>query len=114
MALRYSEKTMGTFDLIQGENKYKIQIRQGNALAIMIHTSKFHDNEKDKDMWKHTLVCFFIDQTHLKNCAKDGLKKFFWGEVKNIRLNMYYKECYTLLKYFVKEGWKVNCFYKED
>lgn len=28
-------------------------------------------------------------------------------------LNMYYKENYTLLKYFVKSGYKVMCHYKE-
>ena len=34
-------------------------------------------------------------------------------EVVSIELNMFYKENYTLLKYFVKSGYKVKCYYKE-
>ena len=114
MALRYSAKTLGTFSLVQGENKFKIQIRQGNALAIMIHESTYQEENTGKKMRQHTLIMFFMDGVHLRNCAKKGLKHLFKGEVKNIRLNMYYQECSTLLKYFVKEGWNVTCYYKEE
>lgn len=35
-------------------------------------------------------------------------------EVVSIKLNMFYRENYTLLKYFVKSGYKVECYYKEE
>lgn len=36
MAIRYNKNVMGTITIKQGENKFKVQIRQGNCLAVFI------------------------------------------------------------------------------
>ena len=96
---------MGTITIKQGENKFKIQIRQGNCLAVFIHVSKQEDGQ-----YLHTLYSFYADEQHLKNIIKkDG--KPFWDEVVSVELNMYYKESAILLKHLV-EFYKVKCYYK--
>lgn len=52
---------MGTITIKQGENKFKIQIRQGNCLAVFIHVGK-----QDDGTYLHTLMQFFSDEEHLK------------------------------------------------
>ena len=98
-------------------NKFKIQIRRGNCLAVFMHIYKDSEPKDTERPWVHELVSFFADEQHIKNILKeykkDAFKGVFWGDLKNIRLNMYYKECNTLLKYFVRDGLKVQCFYKE-
>lgn len=118
MPLCYSANTMGTFTLVQNGNKSKIQIRQGNCLAIFLNIYKEKEPQDPDKPWVHQLVSFFVNEQHIKNCKKDIktnlFKKLFGGDLKNIRLNMYYKECETLLKYFIKDGYKVQCYYKEN
>lgn len=86
--------------------KFKIQIRQGNCLAVFIYAYK-----KDGQWW-HQLYTFFGDEQHIKNIKKN-VGDLFDDEVAGVKLNMYYKECNTLLKYFVREGIRVQCYYKE-
>ena len=97
----YNENLMGAMTITQKTNQYTIQIRQGNCLAVFIHESKEYV----------TLYSFFADEQHLKNIIKAD-KKPFWDEVTNIRLNLRYKECNTLLKYFVRSGYEVSCYYE--
>ena len=121
MPLRYSGVTIGTFTLVQesgGETKkFPIQIRQGNCLAVFLHVYKQKEPENPKFPWVHDLVSFFADEQHIKNIFKDYktnvFGQLFWGDLKNIKLNLYYKECNTLLKYFTRDGLKVQCYYKE-
>lgn len=105
MAITYNKNVMGTITIKQGENKFKIQIRQGNCLAVLIHVSR-----KEDDTYLHTLYSFFMDEMHLERIIKNDGKPF-WDEVVSIELNMYYKECATLLKHFVKY-YKITCYYK--
>lgn len=117
MAIRYNGNTMGTFTLVQEENKFPIQIRQGNCLAVFLHIYKQKEPADPQKPWVHDLVCFFVDERHLRNCVKDytkdAFKGIFWGDIKNIRLNLYYKDMQILLKYMVRDGLEVQCYYKE-
>ena len=51
--------------------------------------------------------------TGFKNILKHEGSVLPGDKVLSIKLNMYYKECSTLLKYFVRSGHKVTAFYKE-
>lgn len=121
MALCYNGVTMGTVTIRQEKEveegtkrtfKYEIQIRQGNCLAVLIHVRKNPDSKGKDDRYIHTLYSFFGDEQHLKNLLKNE-GRIFWDEVVSIQLNMYYKECATLLKYMTRAGHKVTCYYKE-
>ena len=136
MALRYSGVTIGTFTLYQkreeyvnGEwtdvkdekgrqvyNKFKIQIRASNCMACFLHVSKVDNPTTPELCWRHELVMFYADEQHLKNIMKDYKKDafngMFSGVLKNIKLNIYYKEMQTLAKYMAKDGLKVQIYYK--
>ena len=137
MALRYSGVTIGTLTLCQpvrekqGDqyvekkdergrtvyNKFPIQIRASNCLMCAIHVWKDPNPEDPERPWHHDLVMFYADEQHLKNILKDYKKDafngMFSGEMKNIKLNIYYKEMLTLAKYMAKDGLKVQVYYKE-
>lgn len=121
MALRYNGITIGKLTVEQelGEvkSRFNLQIRQGNCLAVIIHVRKCTEEEMERHpnaKYLHTLHTFFINAEHMKRLVKtygsvlDGMDK-----VISCELNMYYKECWTLLKYFTQSGYKVKCYYKE-
>ena len=124
MAIRYNGNIMGTVTIAQQRKdedkprKYKIQIRQGNCLAVFLHVYKFENLEDPKKCWMHQLINFFDDEQHIKNCMKNfpshDCLDFFFGKVVSVKLNLFYKESNILLKYFVRSGHKVTCYYKED
>ena len=116
MALSYNGTTIGKIVIKQGENKFPLQIRQGNCLAVVINVRKATEEElKEQPEGKciHTLYTFFADEQHLKNMMK-MYGNVLADEVVSIELNLFYKENYTLLKYFVKSGYRVKCYYKEE
>ena len=116
MPLSYNGTTIGKIVIKQGENKFHLQIRQGNCLAVIINVRKADEEElKEHPDGKciHTLYTFYADEQHLKNMLKE-YGNVLADEVVSIELNMFYKENYTLLKYFVKSGYKVKCCYKDD
>ena len=116
MALTYNEVTIGKIVIKQRENKFNLQIRQGNCLAVIINVRKATEEELKENpngKYIHTLYTFFGDEQHLKNMMKN-YGNVLSDEVVSIELNMFYKENYTLLKYFVKSGYKVKCYYKEE
>lgn len=121
MALHYSGVTMGTVSIRQEKEMedgtkrdltFRIQIRQGNCLGVLIHVRKNTDASGKADGYIHTLYSFFADEQHLKNMLKDDGRIFF-DDVVSIRLNLYYKECATMLKYMTRAGHKVTCYYEE-
>lgn len=121
MAIHYSEKTIGSLTVVQQRKeeekprKYKIQIRQSNCLACFLHVYKFENKENPKLCWMHELVMFFADEKHLKNCLKENkFEDLFVGKLENIKLNLFHKECNVLLKYMVRDGLEVKCYYKEN
>ena len=137
MAIHYSGTTIGTFTLCQKReetvdgklievkdekgrpmyNKFKIQIRASNCFATFLHIYKKDNPENPKLCWVHQLVMFFANERHLKNILKDYKKDafngMFSGELKNIKLNIYYKEMFTLARYMAKDGLNVQVYYKE-
>lgn len=139
MAIQYNGTTIGTLTLCQarreinenGEyvevkdakgrtvyNKFPIQIRDGNCMAIFLHIQKIVNLDEPKKCWRHDLIMFFVDEQHLKRCLhSDGKKKtfeeLFYGKLENIKLNIYYKNMLTLAKYMTRDGLKVTCYYKE-
>ena len=119
MPLTYNGTTIGTIVIKQShdgvEHKFTIQIRQGNCLAVLIHIRKSTPEELEKHpngKYIHSLYTFFCDEQHLKNILKNEGSVLF-DDVVSIKLNMFYKENYTLLKYFVLSGYVVKCFYKK-
>lgn len=119
MPLRYNGVTIGKVRIAQdccGEEKhFDLQIRQGNCLAVLIHVRKCTPEEQDghpERKYMHTLYSFYVDAQHMKNMLKNEGDVFF-DKVTSINLNMYYKECATLLKYFTKAGHKVTCYYEK-
>lgn len=122
MALNYYPTMLGTLVIKQpkyenGEhvadkngkplyNKYKIQIRQGNCLAVFIYAYK------KEGQWWHQLYTFFNDEQHVKNIIKN-CDHLFSDEVVSIELNMYYKESKKLLNLLIKAGYKVTCYYEQ-
>ena len=119
MPLRYDGTTIGKVRIAQERDgkklHFEIQIRQGNCLAVLIHVRKCTPEEQDghpERRYMHTLYTFYSDAEHMKNLLKHEGDVLF-DEVTSISLNMYYKQCATLLKYFTKAGHKVTCYYKE-
>lgn len=114
--IRYDSTTIGTMVLKQGEKRFKLQIRKGNCLAVIINVRKADEEELKEHpdgKYIHTLYTFYADEQHLKNMMK-MYGNVLADKVVSIELNLFYKENYTLLKYFVKSGHKVKCYYKEE
>ena len=106
MAITYEKNVMGKMTIKQGDKKFKIEIRQGNCLAVFIHVRKADDG----DGYIHTLYNFFVDEQHVKNIINNN-DRIFFDEVVSIELNCKYKECLTMLKHIVKYH-KVKCYYE--
>ena len=104
--IKYGEVT-----LKQKDTAFKVEIFWANALCAFIYQYKEHG----KDMVR--LLSFFADEKHIENCEKDAsngdvLSYILWGEIVDVRLNLYYKEANILLKHFVKNH-QVTCYYKK-
>lgn len=110
MAIQYNGNVMGKIVITQNEQKFTLEIRQGNCLAVIIGVGK---NEEGETI--HALMQFFANEEHLKRICKAvdyGEEKApIFYDVKSIRLNMRYKECSKLLKHLVKY-YEINCYYK--
>jgi len=125
MPLTYNKNVMGVITIAQQRKdedkprKYKIQIRQGNCLAVFLYVYKQKNPEDSKRPWVHQLMNFLDNEQHLKNIVKDCKHNVFaWmlsaDWIDKVELNLYYKESNTLLKYMVRDGLKVNCYYKKE
>ena len=78
MAIQYNGNTMGIITIDQKGNEFELQIRQGNCLAVIIHSNKEQDGT-----FTHTLMQFFSDEEHLKRICEivdDCEKKECWCE----------------------------------
>ena len=116
--LRYNGTTIGKIVIEQecGDEKlrFPIQIRQGNCLAVFLFVRKATPEELAKDpkgKWYHQPYSFFVDERHCENLIKNE-GSLFCDKVVSIKLNMFYRENYKLLKYFVLSGYKVTCYFK--
>lgn len=114
--IRYSGTIIGKVVIKQGDKKVNVQIRLANCIAALIIVTKA---TKEQCQWYgvkgekylHTIYDHFPDIESLKYRLKI-YGKILHNEVVDISLNLYFKECRTMLLYFVKSGYKVNCFYK--
>lgn len=115
MAINYSCTTIGTLTLCQNEHKFNIQIRTSNCFAVFLHIYKQEEPEDPSRPYVHTLVQFFGNEQHLKNCLKENGSFEYWlgGKLTNIKLNIFYEEMEKLAKYMAKSGLEVKCYYKE-
>ena len=134
MALRYSGVIIGTLTLCQpvrekqGDeyviktdengrtvyNKFPIQLRECNALMCAIYVWKDPKPKDPERPWHHDLQMFFVDEEHMKRCLKEHtFEELFGGELRNIKLNLYYKEMQILLKHMVRHGLQVRTYYRE-
>lgn len=88
-----------------------IKIHWANALCAFIYHYKAEDGTKMVQ-----LISFFANEQHIKNCENDSMSHdcldFSMGKIVSVKLNLYYKESRTLLKYIVKHH-KVTCYYEE-
>lgn len=129
MAVYYSSNKLGTITVVQqkqnakGESvpqKFNIQIRQGeNCLAVFLYVYKHPTPTDPKRPWVHQFLGYFNDDKHIKSYV--GSKKenafaclFNADSIKKVKLNLYYKQSNILLKYMVRDGLKVECYYKEE
>lgn len=108
MALQWNWKEkMGKMTIKQKEKVYDVNIYAGNALAIFI--SEYEQDGEER----YVLYSFFADKKHCENIIKDG-KRLFTDEVVSIELNLFYKSAKTLLNILVKNGYRVECYYKKS
>ena len=107
MALQWNWKDkMGKLTIKQKEKKYNVNIYSGNALAIFICEYKQNDEER------YVMYNFFADKKHVSKIISNR-KKLIDDDVVKIELNLWYKSARELLPYLVKNGYKVQCYYKE-
>lgn len=125
--LRYTSNNLGTITIVQqhknekGElepREFEIQIREGNCLAVFIYVYKEKEPEDPKHPYVHQLVNFLSDEKHIKNIVEEYktnvfASMFMASEIKKVKLNLFFKESNTLLKYMVRDGLKVECYYEE-
>ena len=105
MALQWNWKDkMGKLTVIRKMKKYDINIYSGNALAIFICEYKQNDEER------YVMYNFFADNKHCDNIIKNH-KRLFLDDVVSIELNLFYKSAQKLLDIFVKNGYRVLCYY---
>lgn len=111
MSLRFYEK-IGKITIEQNRSKekmrYIVDVWSGNCLAVFNY--EYKDEETGQDMIQ--LYAFFNDEQHVKRMLKE-YGNLFGDKVISAELNLYYKQNETLLKYFVRQGIKVKCYYKD-
>lgn len=112
MALLVENTTIGKIKIVEhypvlDDREYTIEIRKANCLAAFIAVYSDETGEN-----KQSLFGFYADEGHLRNIVKHTGNPFLWDDVREVELNLAYKECNTLLKYFVKTGMEIKCYYK--
>ena len=60
----------------------------------------------------YSLYDFFADKKHVSKIISNR-KKLIDDDVVKIELNLWYKSARQLLPYLVKNGYKVECYYKK-
>ena len=114
MAINYTGQTIGKIVVYQDGKKFNVQLRDSNCLMCAIYPHKKKDEKTGKEEWIHELVMFFADEQHLKKCLSKGdtFQGYFYGDIKKVELNLYYKQNLKLLKHIVRDV-KVTCYYEK-
>ena len=107
MALQWNWKDkMGKLTIRQKGKKFNVNIYSGNFLAVFVYEYTDEGNEM------YSLYDFFADKKHVSKIISNR-KKLIDDDVVKIELNLWYKSARELLPYLVKNGYKVECYYKE-
>lgn len=103
-------KEIGMVYTNYGEDPMEIGIYGANALCAFVQRGVINAKGEKTDM----LINFYADEKHIKNQIKaHGDLYITGGDITSIHLNAYYKEAWTLAKYFAREGIMVVLWYKE-
>lgn len=114
MALTYTGRVVGQIKVKQDEKIFKLQCRESNGLICCLHVYKEEKPENPKLPWRHTLIMFFADETHLKNCReKYKFTDFFCGEILEVKLNIAYKNNMKILTYIAESVKNVKVYYEK-
>ena len=110
LRVNYKHK-MGEVTIVQKSNgqKFTLYIYAANAICAFINEYK---NEEGETMAQ--LISFFADSQHVRNLIKNKVDLFENDIVKKVSLNMWYEDNKYVLNYFIRLGYKVTCYYKED
>lgn len=108
MALRWQwDECIGELE-IENQNKARIRVYQGNALAIFLNE---WEDKSGEAVW--SMYNFFADKGHFDNCKKDkewnyaqGWKKLTLWKVPN--------DFWVIIKDLVKRGVKIEIRRKEN
>lgn len=98
---------IGDLLLTQKGETYLITIYRANCTCAFIYTYTQEDGSK-----AHKLISFFQDKKHIQNMLDAGVDVLY-GSIEQINLNLYCKQSYHILEYFIKRGYQVNCYYKD-
>lgn len=107
MALNYNNNIIGTYTLVEGKNKFQIEMRECNALTCNIYVY-YEGNTR-----MHQLVSFLVDEQHCKNIMKTHKDIFMNAKIEDLELNTYFKQTHTLIKYLIKSKREFSCYYIE-
>ena len=91
------------YGVMKREGQLPIHIVAANCLCAMTYRTP------NKELH---LFNFYLDEAHIKRIIKNNGSMLLEPDYE-ISLNLYYKEANILLKYFVREGFKVECYYKK-
>ena len=108
MALRWQwDECIGELE-IENQNKARIRVYQGNALAVFLNE---WEDKSGEAVW--SMHIFFADKGHFNNCKKDkewnyaqGWKKLTLWKVPN--------DFWVIIKDLVKRGVKIEIRRKEN
>ena len=79
-------KKIGEAEIARGEERFTVNLYQGNAFLIMLY--EYTDNDGKE---KYSMYSFFADEYHAKNCfglSKGSSNIFHAGErIAKVRLN---------------------------
>lgn len=116
--ITYNKQT-GTMLISQVQNgqaiDFELEIMQlGNCLAVFTHNNGT----------ERRLYAFFADESHVKHLYKERNKYhskkdncsigLFDDHIKQIRLNIYYKEAAKLANILAKYGYEVTIYYQKE
>ena len=87
---------------------FKVDIDWCNGLCAFIYE---YTDKEGKDMAQ--LMNFFADETHIQNMIKDK-HELFMGTIKEIHLNMAFKELRYVQDYFLQMGHQVITYYEPE
>lgn len=108
MALTFDKrKLIGTMKVMTADKRnegWDVLICKGNCMAVFVIEDAGCDH----------LYFFLADKEHGKRIMEGNRNRLFGtDDVRDIRLNLYYKEARELCYLMAMSGYEVNCYYEE-